>query len=378
MQGWKDDPRAKTNPLFQDNKLKLGLFGLNAGHQIFTRAPDRFQAEWARCDAAVAIADAIGLEVVVSLMGWGQKIELEPFTWAAALLARHTHPAVIATMHVQLMHPAFVAKGAATADIVSNGRFGINLVAGAGPDTFGTFGMTLEDHATRYDHAAEFIELLDRFWSATEPFDFDGRFYNVRGGLSLPKPIQRRPAIMNAGTSDRGRDYACRNADMVFTHIVADKDQARAQIADFKRHARDAFDREVQVWTHGFIVIRETEPEADAFLRHYAVEHADRPRIDAWVKMLFSTAPNMSAEDKWKFDRDWGAGGGVPLVGTADQVAERLIALSDIGLDGILLNSIEPENMLGHLGQGVLPRLEAAGVRRPYRVAASPAPALAG
>ena len=48
-----------------------------------------------------------------------------------------------------------------------------------------------------------------------------------------------------------------------------------------------------------------------------------------------------------------------------DQVAESLERLSDAGLDGMLLNTTEPETMLSYLGRGVLPRLEAAGVRKP-------------
>ncbi|GLS99393.1 alkanesulfonate monooxygenase [Sphingobium jiangsuense] len=366
MKSWKDDPRAATNPLFNGNRLKLGLFGLNAGHLIMSLAPDRYIADWNRCDAAVGMADALGLEVAVSLMGWEPRPELEPFTWATALAARHAHPAMVATMHVQLNHPVFVAKAAATGDRVSGGRFALNLVAGANPATFGAFGVALEDHETRYAHAREWLDLLRRLWTAEEPFDFEGRFYKADGVLSLPKPIQHFPAIMNAGTSARGREFACEHADIVFTHISADLAEARTQIADYKRYARETFDREVQIWTHGYTVIRETQREAEDFLNYYAVEHADRARVEHFVTTLGATAQSMSAEERWKFDRNWAAGGGFGVVGSMERVAELLVALSDAGLDGILLNTIEPETMLDHLGRGVLPRLEAAGVRAPH------------
>lgn len=369
MKSWRDDPRAATNPLFNENRLKLGLFGLNAGHLIMSLAPDRYLADWKRCDAAVATASDLGLEAAVSLMSWeAPHAELEPFTWATALGTRHSHPSMVATMHVQLNHPTFVAKAAATADHAMNGRFALNIVAGGNPATFGAFGAPLEDHETRYAHAREWLTLVKRLWTEEAPFDFEGRFYKVDKVLSLPKPIQPFPALMNAGASGRGRDFACENADIVFTHISGDLGEAKLQIADYKRHARESFDREAQVWTHGYIVIRDTQKEAEEFLNYYAVEHADKERVEQFVRVAGAAAQSMSPEERWKVDRNWSAGGGFGLVGSAERVAELLEGLSDAGLDGVLLNTIEPETMLQHLGRGVLPRLEAAGVRAPHRL----------
>ena len=363
MQSWKDDPRGATNPLFNGNRLKLGLFALNANHMIMSLAPDRYVTDWTRCDAAVGRASRLGLEAVVSLMGWEPKPELEPFTWATALGARHAYPAVVATMHVQLNHPTFVAKAAATADHVSGGRFAPNIVAGANPTTFQTFGASTEDHETRYAHAAEWLTRLKRLWTAEEPFDFEGRFYKVEGVLSLPKPIQQFPAIMNAGSSQRGREFACQHADMVFTHIASDLGEAKKQIAAYKRYAGDTYARDIEVWTHGYAVIRETQKEAEEFLHYYAVEHADQKRIEQFVAAVGASAQSMSPKERWKFDRKWAAGGGFDLVGSVERVAELLVGLSNAGLDGILLNTVEPERMLEFLGGGVLQRLEAAGVR---------------
>lgn len=313
------------------------------------------------------LADAAGLEAMVSLMGWQTK-QFEPFTWATALGARYFNPAVVATLHVQLMHPTFVAKATATGDHVSGGRFGINIVAGSSPRAYQAFGQELESHETRYAHAAEFMDLLYRLWSEEEPFDFEGRFYKVTRNESLPKPLQRFPPVMNAGTSERGMRFAARYADMVFTHLQEDLDSVRSLTAACKRMAYEEFGRKVQVWTHGYIVLRDTSNEAVDFLRYYAEENADHARVEAWVKALGEAAPDsMPAAERWKFQRNWAAGGGIALVGTADQVAARMSELSAAGLDGILFNSIEPEAMLGRLTQDLLPLLEQAGLRRPTR-----------
>jgi dimethylsulfone monooxygenase len=368
VKSWKDDPRSETNPVFGENKLKLGLFGLNSGDQIKTLAPDRYIADWARSDASMQALDALGLDIMVSLSGWLHTAELEPFTWATALGARHPGPAVISTMHVQLIHPVFAARAAATADHITGGRFGLNLVAGFNPNTFAPFGAQLEDHETRYAHAAEFVDLLKRCWTAEESFTFEGRFYQSRNVLLRPQPIQHLPPLMNAGMSGRGRDFACKYADMVFTILEPNLDNACKQIAEYKRIAREQFDREVQVWTHGHIVLRDTEKEAEDFLNHYAVEHADHEGIAKWLATLGASAPpNVDAATLARLNRDWAAGSGTRLVGTADQVADTLKQLSDIGLDGLIWNTIEPENLLRYVGRDLLPRLEAAGIRKPRK-----------
>lgn len=362
---WRDDPRQATHPLFNANRLKLGLFGLNAGTQAMTLAPDQYVAEWDRCSEIVGIADRLGFEAMVSLISWGAKAELEPFAWATGLGAQHKHAAFVSTMHVQLNHPTYVAKAAATAQAITHGRFALNIVAGVNPETFRAFGAQLEDHETRYAHAAEFMDLLTRLWTAETPFDFDGRFYTAKNVLSTPRPRYGLPPIMNAGTSDRGRLFAARYADLIFTHLESDIAGVRAQLSELKDLARRDFQREVQVWTHGYAVVRDTQAEADDFLRYYAVDHADTERVARWVKTLGASAQSASAADKWKVARNWAAGGGVDLVGTPESIAVKLEALSAAGLDGILLKSIEPERMLERFGREVVPRLEAAGLRKP-------------
>jgi FMNH2-dependent dimethyl sulfone monooxygenase len=368
LKSWKDDPRCETNPIFGESKLKLGLFGLNSGDQIKTLAPDRYVADWDRSDAAMGALDELELDIMVSLAGWFHTPELETFTWAAGLGARHSKPAVISTLHVQLFHPVFVARMAATVDQITHGRFGLNLVAGFNPKTFAPFGTKLENHEERYAHAAEFVDLLKRCWTADAPFDHEGKFYTGRNIHLRPQPVQKLPPIMNAGLSGRGRDFACKYADMVFTILEPKLDDAKAQIASYKNHARDEFGREVQVWTHGHIVIRDTEKEAEDFLEYYAGQHADHESIAKWLATLGASAPpNTDPATLARLNRGWAAGSGTRLVGTAEQVADELEKLSDIGLDGIIWNTIEPENLMRFVGRDLLPLLDANGLRKQTR-----------
>jgi dimethylsulfone monooxygenase len=351
----------ETNPLFNDNSLKLGLFALNSGGTMMTLAPDRFTVNWDRCDEAMRLASSAGFEVMVSLATWDRP-EFEPFTWTAALGARHPKVATITTLHVQLMHPTFVARAIATADHITKGRTSINIVAGSNPATYAAFGMPFEDHEARYAHAEEFMELLYLLWSSEGPVSYEGRFYKVKDALCQPKPLQGRPAIMNAGTSERGLDFAAKHADIVFTHLPdGDLEATKKLTAHCKSVAFSKYRRKVQVWTHAYVVMRETQAEADAFLHYYAVENADRPRVEAYTKTLSQSGDGKT--ESWKFARNWAAGGGIALVGTPETVARQLIALNKAGVDGILLNSTEPERMLATATRDLLPLLDQAGVR---------------
>ncbi len=304
------DPRAATNPIFNDNKFKLGLFCHNASVMQMSTAPEKYVPTWQSAQELAALSDRFGLEAIVSFAGWRGSIpnepkhrshrEFETFSWCAAVGAVSRYPAVIATFHTQLTSPAFVAKACATIDHVSGGRAGLNVVAGSSQIAFNQFGLEIEDHVTRYDHTDEFIAVMKRFWSSEQEFDHDGRFLKVVQGLSWPKPVQRpAPPLVNAGISDRGRDFAARHADIAFTHMRGSEDDWRATIASYKTLAATQYQRPIQVWTHGHVVVGDTEAEANDYLRWYAEQHADKPWIDSWLADISENVPSCGrAEDQ--------------------------------------------------------------------------------
>lgn len=365
-----------TNPLFNANRLKLGVFGHNSTVFPASAAPERYTANWPGSLRIAQKADRMGLEAIVSFAGWRGSLhgdavhdsnhELECFNWVAAVGALTNYASVIATFHAQLMPPAYVAKAAATIDHITGGRAALNIVAGSRDIAFGQFGQALEDSGTRYEHATEFMDVLRRFWSATDEFDHDGRFYKVVKGVSLPKPVQSPyPPIMNAGVSDRGKAFIATYADLAFTHFKEDPDSWAAHIESYREIGRRR-GRELQVWTHCYVVLRDTVEEANDYLRYYSEEHADKRWVDAWVGEISQNAPKLTDQQALRVMRNWAAGGGLAMVGTPQMVADRLAKLSAAGLSGILLTAVEPEDMLDRFGRQVLPRLEAAGLRRPF------------
>lgn len=367
--------REQCNPLFGENKLKLGLFCHNRSGPGFTLVAERYKPSWALSVELVRRADELGLEAVVSASNWRGWMEgrpdhpshkeFEPFTWCAGLGAISSRVALVATFHTQMHSPVFVAKAVATLDHITSGRCGINIVAGSSRTAHRLFGKNIEDHERRYEHTAEFVKVLRRLWTEAEEFDHRGEFYSVEGGLSLPRPLQRpSPPIMNAGFSGRGQAFAASNADIALTLLHEHKaDSWKEQIDSYKNRARDEHGRDIQVWTHGYLIIRDTEAEARDYLRWYSEEHVDQYMVDNWVREIGEGIGNLRPEQQAAMQRNWAAGGGMALVGTAEQIADKMAKLSEAGVSGVLLTAIEPEDMLRRVERQLLPQLEAVGLR---------------
>ncbi|MFV0298759.1 MAG: LLM class flavin-dependent oxidoreductase [Hyphomicrobiaceae bacterium] len=371
-----------ANPIFNANRLKLGIFGINGKGTSNTLVDEFHRPTWEANLKAAQLADSMGLEAIVPYSRWkGHEIGklehpsgvvLDPFTWAAGLGQATRHAAIFATSHAVTYHPLAAAKQCATIDIITGGRFGLNVVAGWNKPEIEMFGQPLMAHDWRYRYLAEWMDLVLRLWTEDEEFDHDGEFFRIIKGGSRPKPVQRpRPPIMNAASSEAGRAFAVANADMCFVQLASDEMEARCeQVQSYKRLAREAHGRDIQVWTMATVVERDTMDEARSYLRHYAVDHADEASIDAWLGTMLVNSEGMSRPEMAdrRLRAAAGAGGSL-LVGDADTIVGEMEALSQAGLDGLLLSWVNFEDGLTRLARDVLPRLEAKGLRQPFRPA---------
>jgi dimethylsulfone monooxygenase len=375
MKSWKDDPRADTNPLFNDNILKLGVFALNGIGNHMSNAPETPDADWSVSLIVSRLAEEAGFEANVPYSRWRGYVDADPghrsglaldsYTWAAAT-SQVTSSAIFATSHVPTIHPILAAKQCATIDQISGGRFGLNVVAGWNKTELDMFGAAMKDHHDRYAQAAEWIEILRQLWSRDDAFDYDGEYYTIKKGISMPKPIQRPfPPIMNAGGSERGRAFAAKYSDMAFVIVKSDDvDEMRRETDAYRKLAREEYGRDLQVWTLAYVVQGDTEKEARDLLNYYVVEHGDDRALEGFMNMHNMHSQLMPADvmDAMKFRLKAGHGG-YELVGTADTITARLAKLSQGGIDGVLLGWFSYEEGVKRWIKDVKPRLAQAGLR---------------
>ena len=373
------EPAVPTSPLFNANRVKLALFGLNCdcGCTI-TTAEGRWELDWPNTVRVAVLADAAGIEGLVPIARWRgfggvtnfNGATYETYTWAAGLAAATRHTMVFSTSHVPTVHPVRAAKEGATVDHISRGRFGLNVVCGWAKTELGMFGGPPMDHETAYAYAEEWLEIVRRLWTEAAEFDYAGRFFTLQRVWGQPKPLQRpHPPIMQAGASPTGRRFAARYADMAFINAhQGAREVYRADIEKLRQMAWEEFGRELQIWGHAYVVCRPTEKEARDYLRYYVEEKGDWIAADALTSAMGlpqSVPPERLAAVKYDFVAGWG---GYPLVGTAEQIVDELAALADVGFDGWMLSWVNYEAELRQWLDEVMPLLEQAGLRQPFRV----------
>jgi FMNH2-dependent dimethyl sulfone monooxygenase len=212
------------------NVFKLGLLGLNcSGGLTMTKAPERWEASWENNVKAARISEKAGLEFILPVARWhgyrgetdAEGTSLETLTWASGLLAATQDLVTFGTVHVPLINPIFAAKQCITADQIGQGRFGLNMVSGWNAGEFDMFGTQLLEHGERYVYSEEWATIVKRVWTEHEPFDFAGKYFNLKGVMIKPKPVGKgRPLLLSAGSSRAGRAFAARHADCLFMVVV--------------------------------------------------------------------------------------------------------------------------------------------------------------
>ncbi len=285
-------------PVSPPRHLHLNAFLMNAGHHDAAwrhplTSPERvtdlgyFQelaraAERGRLDS-LFLADGLALPGTVRHNALGG---LEPLTLLSALAAVTERIGLIATVSTTYNEPFTTARAFASLDHLSGGRAGWNIVTSANPEEAHNFGRDAHlDHGLRYARAREFVDVAVSLWDSwaddaivldrargvyadtakVRPVDHRGPHFRVRGPLNVPRPPQGHPLLVQAGSSEDGKEFAARYAEAVFT-AQQTLDGARAFYRDLKgRVARQGRDPEhVKVLPGVCPVIGSTEAEARA------------------------------------------------------------------------------------------------------------------
>jgi N-acetyl-S-(2-succino)cysteine monooxygenase len=184
-------------------------------------------------------------------------IHLDPSMLLPALAMVTRHLGLAATSTTTYNDPYSLARKFASIDFISKGRVGWNLVTSFNESEAQNFGLDAHvDHASRYERASEFIDVVNGLWESWETgavirdkksgvyFDIakmrflqhKGKFFTVRGPLTMDRSPQVRPVIFQAGASEPGRELAARTADVVFT-LQTEMSASRAFREDIRKRA---------------------------------------------------------------------------------------------------------------------------------------------
>ena len=355
-------------PESEREPFQLGIFMPNCSHAYcissYKPEPDDWTYESNKNIAQAA--EAAGFDFLFPVSRWrgfgGETnylgTSLETMTWAAAILAATQTIRVYSTVHVPVFHPLVAAKMGGTLDHIGQGRWGINIVSGWSATEFGMMGIELLPHAERYQRTTAFIEILKGLWTQ-EPGSFThvSPWYHITDGYVMPQPMQQpHPPIVNAGTSEAARDLVARLCDWAF--IAPPSAEATPDMADDFKQRAQAYGRQVRCAGMPFVLWRETEREAQAEVQRI-MDQTDMVAAQNWASGLSIGSESMSGFSLKMLALGAGA---LPVIGTADQVAEQLARLYELGMDGVLIEFLHYYNDTVRFGKEIVPLLRQMGV----------------
>jgi len=346
--------------------------------------------------------------------------QLEPLTLLTALSQATSHIGLIATVSSTYTEPYDLARRLASVDHVSGGRAGWNIVTSASTEEAANFGLDdRPNHASRYARADEYLTVVKALWDSWEteavvadkaagryaepgwihPIDHKGKHFKVAGPLNVERPPQGYPLLVQAGSSEHGKDFAARHAEAIFT-----AHQTYERAADFyhdvkERAAAAGRDPDGVIVLPGIVpIIGSTEQEAQALAqrldelripeyglgqlaRVFEVEPSDleldaplpnsvlhRPKVEgsqSRTELIAELAVREGLTVRAILSRLGGGRGHFTFVGTPDQVADTIVEWFEGGAaDGFnIMAPALPAGLVSFINE-VLPILRRKGLFR--------------
>jgi alkanesulfonate monooxygenase len=318
-------------------------------------------------------ADRVGFKGV--LLPTGTRCE-DAWITAAALLPLTDRLRFLVALRPGSGSPALFARHAAALDRIGNGRALLNVVAGGDPGELAGDGIFL-DHAARYRQTDEFLTVWRQILSG-EHVDFDGDFIRAQGSqLSFPAIQQPHPPIWFGGSSDAGIAVAAKHAD-VYLSWGEPPGQLAEKITQVRREAA-LQGRSIRFGLRIHLIVRETEDEAwaaaDRLISRVTDDVIEAAQKDFRENSQSVGQQRMTALHEGRRDRLvvgpnlWAGlglvrgGAGTALVGSAENVAERLREYQDLGIDTVIASAYPHLEELFNVSELLFPQLGLEGER---------------
>ena len=267
--------------------------------------------------------------------------------------------------------PTLAAQMAATFQRVSGGRLLLNVVTGGDDSEQRRFGDHLGKEA-RYRRAGEFLEIVRRLWEG-DPVDFQGEHYDISDARIIPADVW--PELYFGGSSAPALEVAAAQADVYLTWgeppaPVAEKIARVAdRAAELGRELRYgirlhviARDTAEEAWAEADRLLAGLDPEEIA--RSQAIQQDSQSEGQRRMVQLHNgrsdaleVSPNL-----WAGVGLVRGGAGTALVGSHEQVADRIAEYHDLGIDEFILSGYPHLEEAYRVGEGVMPVLRRRGL----------------
>ena len=259
---------------------------------------------------------------------------LDAWSTAAALAAVTKTLELMVAVRPTFHLPALLAKQAANIDRISGGRVSLNVVSSWWSEEAKKYGVHFDQHDDRYARTSEWLDVVDAAWKQ-DHFTYSGKYYSVQDLVLQPKPVSKpRPMIYAGGESEAAKELISQKCDAYVMHGDS-PERVAAKIKDLsERRERKGLPR-MQFGVAGYSIVRQNEQEAQRELARITDVKQNAAGYQNYQDWLANTQleQRVSLEDYSVSNRGLRSG----LVGTPQQVADRIGEFEKVGADLLLL-----------------------------------------
>ena len=321
---------------------------------------EQMQASWSYVKRLAQRSEEIGFDLSLvaelnlnDIKGVGAP-SLDAWSTAAALAAVTERLELMVAVRPTFHSPALLAKQAANIDHISNGRLSLNVVSSWWEQEARMYGVHFEKHDDRYARTSEWLDVLNGVWSQSS-FSYAGKYYSVENTVLEPKPVRKpRPPLYAGGESEAAKNLIAQKCDAYVMH--GDSPQFVAtKIADM-RERRERFGLPpMKYGVAGYAIVRDTEADAKRELERITDVNQNAYGFANYQQWLSGTQleQRMSIEEYSVSNRGLRTG----LVGTPNQVQDRLGAFEAAGVDRMLLQFSPQLEEMERFGESVISAL---------------------
>ena len=313
--------------------------------------------------------DALGFDGMLTPCGTGCE---DAWLATAALIPLTRRIKFLVAFRPALLSPTLAAQMASTYQRISDGRLLLNIVTGAEQAELARFGV-FEDKDTRYERTGEFIEVMRGAWSET-PFTFTGNHYKVHGAATRVAPSPT-PPIYFGGASAAAEAIAAQHVD-VYLAWGETPEMVAERVARMRSLAA-SHDRILRFGIRFHVIARPTADEAwhvaDTLLDGMSADAIAAAQTDfnstASVGQQRMAALHGGRTDNLEiYPNVWAGiglvrgGVGTAIVGSYQDVADRIAEYHALGFDEFILSGYPHLEEAYWFGEGVMPILRERGL----------------
>jgi dimethylsulfone monooxygenase len=276
---------------------------------------------------------------------------LDCWTLAPAVAAVTERLELMLAVRPNYHSPALTAKALSTLDTIAPDRLSLNVVSSWWKDEAAQYGAPFDVHDARYARTQEWLEVVGRLLRE-ETVTHDGPLYQLAGTVLEPKPAQVPPIYMG-GESPKAKEVIAQQADAYVMHGDAPEVIA-AKIADLAARRAVAGRPPLAFGVSGYVICRDTQAEAQAELERILDVRSSAEAYASYQDFVEGSQleSRVSVEEYSVSNRGLRSG----LIGTPDQIIDRLRAYEQAGVGLMLLQFSPQREEMARFGRDVIRR----------------------